>query len=736
MNIKNLSKLYLLILVFLGGVSLYLGYSLVNKSNPVQAASSAGIWFKDASGNALPWADSTKTCRTNSSGCGQAEFSNYQTQAPNNMYYCEGLVWNAAQGLYYGTANADSTSRYNSVCNGGADICAGRTGFQGASTTNGTSCGNPYWCPAPTNTPTVPPTNTPIPTNTPVPSNGSVSVRTSCGDGPANGRSFDLRIDIPNQVPNYSGSVVIGQSRSVSGLNIPAGGVLINPSATNIPSGLWVYSNDCSNGPNTQGRTFPDGGSCEIVFHGCGGGTTVTNTPTPRVTNTPTPTPRVPQGSAVCQSLTVTNPAEIKVGGTPIFQARTTGDSAQPYSYVVRLQNTNQTTGAYATQSSVVTCNGNGQCDAAFGPVPALHLGTGPSFRASVVLQSGQLDNVANCVYDFTLPTEERIPKVQIEKKLISETRPVGSDVSFNIVVTNIGNVDIRSFTLSDAYDARYLEFVSATYRGNNFPPYEHTPTPPQMDQNNRRTLRWNNLPTLTTTGGDKVFTLTVNFKSVGVTTNNDPNRNCGIVNTIEYRDTNNQQHIDTVDLRECEDFSSNPTDLKVIVTKDLFQTPTVVSLGGKVKFRATIKNNSDRPYSKIDFVDSYNPTYLHIDSVTVRKGDKFAVELGKSSIPDLQNLKDQNGNALGGLNPGEIYVLDLEFTASDPTTTEGCDEVISNIRDSYGQNGSGRSPKVCVQIKAPLPPDTGASMILNFFVPTIGIVGSVATRKYIKKVA
>jgi fimbrial isopeptide formation D2 family protein len=278
---------------------------------------------------------------------------------------------------------------YNSFSNRAASTSSSLAVACGVSCTpglqgNASVCNNPYWCPG--NTPTPTPgngiTTTPTPTRpgntaTPTPALGSVSVDTFCGDGPVGSRSFNMRIDIDGQTPTYSGTVAIGQTKSLSGISFANGGVKVNVAASNIPSGLTVKANTCSNG---SGGTFQNGGSCYIEFAGCRE-TTITSTPTP-----------TPSQGLFCESL-ASNQTTYKVGDTPTFTASTRGiNRTSGYSYKIRLENTNGGTNAYATER-VITCAANGACAGSLGPVPPLHMLTGTNFKAAVILNGVEQTN-------------------------------------------------------------------------------------------------------------------------------------------------------------------------------------------------------------------------------------------------------------------------------------------------------------------------------------------------------
>jgi uncharacterized repeat protein (TIGR01451 family) len=334
-------------------------------------------------------------------------------------------------------------------------------------------------------------------------------------------------------------------------------------------------------------------------------------------------------------------------------------------------------------------------------------------------------------------PPAQQNPNISIEKQLVSPNfQPVGSNIVFNIVVRNTGDVDIRNFTLSDSYDPDYLEFIGATYRNQIINPTSTS------NQDGRRLLTWTNMPPKSNIIADEdgvltrgeVFTLTVTFRILTATSQEllDENENCGLITTIEYRDNENQERIITYNppRRSCDGFDT-PTEnpLTVTVNKQVL-TPSVV-LPNQVRFVGTIRNNDAvrRTYTVINFTDEYDARYLRPNSVIARNpaGRTSTVtnipNTGVLRIANLQNLRDSAGTELGPLLFNQEYSLEIVFDTIAPINRT-CDTIFADV-ETGDQGGTSNRSTACAEIVAPTPPETGANLLVNLLLPLTTLVSA-----------
>jgi uncharacterized repeat protein (TIGR01451 family) len=364
-------------------------------------------------------------------------------------------------------------------------------------------------------------------------------------------------------------------------------------------------------------------------------------------------------------------------------------------------------------------------------------------------------------------PTPSRAPdsrpNINITKTLVSPNyQPVNNTITFNIDVQNTGNVDINNFTLSDEYDPNYLEFVSASYRGQRLDPDILIGIP---ISEGRRRLTWSNMPPKPNriNGEDgvllagpnnngEVFTLTLTFRILREVTPQlaRENDNCGVVTTISYRDNLGQQREDSLNPPRisCVEFNTETRrPLQVTVEKSAL-TPSVVS-PNEVRFRAVIRNTDpeNRTYTDIDFTDLYDARVLTPVRVEITNpaGRSATVNnLGNNgviSIPDIQNLCAGGTNArtpctgsepLGSLASRQSYTLEIVFRPISSGRT--CDTVYANIGDGRNEGGRSNEAQACAEITISEAPNTGADMTLNLIIPTLTLILSGAANMLLRR--
>lgn len=598
-----------------------------------------------------------------------------------------------------------------------------------------------------------PPTATPTPT--PPVNQGSISVNAYClntnNQRVAFTEDFNLRVAVLND-PNNPGSGISAQTMTRSRTNISFGNLQNNRDyGINVESltntALTIVDTDCTLlGGQSNGGAIRTGGSCSINLGRCGGNITTTPTPTPTTTPTPPPGSNQINVNAVCVDGTQEGNLNI-----PFTSSRGNGDGNTP---------------------ETITYQGTGNTDVTIGNIPQALRDRYPniSFRGSVInnqnFQNATQRTVAasqTVTYQYQGCTRpEKQPLVRIEKRLVSpnpqqlvtgQTR-----VIFDIVVTNISpdRTDITDFNLRDVYDPLYLQFVRSTHNGTEIKPRE---CPATGACTNPGTLNWEKLPENNgVLAYNETYVMRVEFIALQTTRgveNTRANDNCGVVTTIEYIDENNQDAQESVNLEHCApfDITDVPATVTVQVDKRAITQSVRHGSGNLAQFQATITNNTNAPYTRIDFVDTFTilpdtngdgigePTtsqYLEFSHIILKKYDRNGnlvkthepTNLGASgSIISIRNIELIEG--FGNLNPGEKITFDIFFRPKAPTPNRACDQVSAQVWNG-NNHGNGYSPVVCIEITSPLPPKTGASFTLNFIVPTLTLVASLATRKYL----
>jgi uncharacterized repeat protein (TIGR01451 family) len=739
MKQNRLLKLYIFLFVVLFAGGLYLAFNLIFGLNSVEAATTEGKFWRDK-----PWALDGNCRREGNSCSSRAEFKDFgSANVPvGQMLYCKGNV-GERDGLIYGNWIVQSMSECNysqsALCTN-----AGRHGF--ISDGAGAQCGNPYKCPEATPTPTVPAQG------------GTVRVNTVCVDGNPNGATVDLTTNVVRAsdgvgVARDNRRINIGDSATVNIFDRNQFPVRVNLDAQNITNGLRVSRNGC------DGTNLNNGGSCTLEFSGCRPSTT-TQTPTPSQTASPRcVNMRFADGSnnrsfTVGDTIDILmevenvnadggkivpfvyNPiraAKIPVTQSPAGYSPMTVDPANAnavaFNRIERTTNGNRSTLRFRVDSRQLyqTEQNTGQLMNNFffhGYSAAWPIANDGA--CEVYLNLAQITTTPTITVTPSRPPQAVTPGVTIQKTLTSNAQPVQGQVTFNIDVRNTGQVDLRNFVVVDDFDPSYLQFVSATYRGQSLPPVQGTGT------NGRTTLTWNDLPP----GNDVLrvgdtFQIMLTFKSLRDSrpTTTLENDNCAVVSQITYNDANGQQIVTTINnQRSCAEFTTT-TQLTVAVNKSSL-TPSV-SVGQEARFSASITNNTqDKTYNEIDFIDTYDSRYLNPVRVRVT-GPNGAV---RTYCPAQRTGCDAVFNTVnpirindihtvdGALAPGKAYSFEIAFTAVAPVART-CDMVSTDVIDNGGNPTSGRSPEICVEIVAPPPPNTGANMVLNLFLPMAVLV-------------
>lgn len=634
-----------------------------------------------------------KSSATN--GCVPAEFKTSalgKLQNPYEMLYCRNLTGQRdSKGWYYGVAEAVG-SQDNPFGSCGYDNLCQINGSGLHSGGEGTSCGNPYRCPEATSTPTPTPTPTPSTTNTPTPT-GSTGTPT------------------PTPTPTPIPPVCVNSYFEVNGQQVK------QLTASNFDQTVVV---------RTQIRNA-DGSAGYLNIYNRDN---VNGVPQPAIIPV-RDADRNAQGQPVNSGMVLFPNSQIRTFVTP---TKSVTNDITTYSWAVKV-------------------------DRLFGSAsnPVIDTATGQALKnVQMNALAGGTGNDSNCVIYLAQPTRtQQNPAISIVKERVSpDYQKVGSNIVFNITVRNTGDVDIRNFTLSDNFDPNYLQFNSAVYTKAG---QDYVINPSATDTVNGRTrLTWNNMPPKSNivpnedgvlTVGESM-TLTVNFKILKDTTQAQllQHQNCGVTSTIQYVDDQGQTQEVTLNPapQSCDEFNtSTETPLTATIDKTTL-TPSVV-LPNQVRFKGVLTNtdNEQRTYTKIDFADEYDTTYLKPNRVVVTNpaGRSATVTniLNTGTIRVLiyeqgnnASLKDINGNELGALPYNQSYTIELVFD-SIASVDKTCDTIFADVANG-NNGGTSNRDTACAEITPPPPPNTGADAVLNLLVPGIGMVATGAANFIIRR--
>jgi uncharacterized repeat protein (TIGR01451 family) len=739
MKRNRLLKIYIFLGAFLIIAGAYLAITLVSKTNNVKAADTyAGKTNRNGQ---------DANCRTRGISCSdRAEFLGFNEGSlggDNRMLYCRTLNTMDADGWRYGRWEADDVAKCY------PNICAQNPGYHSDGVN--ADCRNPYKCPP-----------------APAPETKQIRVEAYCDGNIQLGITYEVARDgyyHSDSTNSSAPNTRVDQNYNV--INRDDNGSL-NDERSKYPNIHYVGYSGTSSGNGKTATVSGNGSTVRFNYEGCGPTSTPRNTPT----NSPTPTPSTPTPTPIarkCLGLTFADgskvktvnlndtldivartenpsavwgkvvpfnldnngvPAKLPIVASPAGYSRMEVDAPDGNPNAVRFQLTGGVnSGNIGTYTFKVKASQLFQVDQNTGQVMknakfhsyAGHYPLANDENCEVVLHLAAITITPTLTPTPTRPTQEVTPKVSIVKTLTSNAQPVQGQVTFNIDVKNIGDVDLRNFVVADDYDPAYLQFISASHNGQNLPPVQGT------GQNGRLTLTWNDLPSgngILKVG--ETYQIKLTFKSLKDSrpTETLENDNCGIVSQITFTDSNGQTIIRTItDQRSCAEFTTT-TELTVLVSKETL-TPSV-SVGQEVKFKAVITNNTtDKTYSKVDFIDLYNTTYLKPVRVKVT-GPNGAV---KTYCPLLIGGCDATFNTVnpirindvqsvsGALAPGKAYQFEIVFMAQAPVKST-CDTVKTDVVDNGGNPTSGTSPERCAEITAPPPPKTGANFIVSFIIP------------------
>jgi fimbrial isopeptide formation D2 family protein/uncharacterized repeat protein (TIGR01451 family) len=249
-------------------------------------------------------------------------------------------------------------------------------------------------------------------------------------------------------------------------------------------------------------------------------------------------------------------------------------------------------------------------------------------------------------------------PAILIEKILSSTPNPttIGSNVSFDLTITNNGDTVIDILPLEDTYNLGFLTYQNSSIASD--------------DNNNDGTINWTDL---TITEGNlnpgSSMSLTLNF--IAISTGN----------TINTAAVNSSLDIYGDYPSPTSDFDdtlivTNP-DLSLDKTLASGQDP-FVALGNTVTYDIVITNTGDTIIEFLPLEDTYPNNYLSFQSATISPND--------SNNDGTLNWDDLT-NSLGDLSPGNSTSLSLTFEVIAPHDNIENTATIENALDEHGNS-------------------------------------------------
>jgi len=319
--------------------------------------------------------------------------------------------------------------------------------------------------------------------------------------------------------------------------------------------------------------------------------------------------------------ITVTNDGEVNLVTVPLVD---TYDAAD-------LQFVSATAGGTSPSAGTVQW-------ANIGPITPGNSASAEVTFTALAAEPGDLNEVATTpsTPSGPLPEQEADEPYEIVSPsyTITKTRTtaqqveVGETVSFDIVITNDGNVPLTSVPLADTWDATYLSFVSAS---------------PAEDTNTANSLTWNDLGQL---AAGASHTVTVNYEA--------------LVSTVVPR-TNTASTIPTTSVGPLPEMSDSDVFESVTPGFEIVKTrvsPTALpgSPGDNFVFQITVENTGEVDFVTVPLVDTHDPALLTFASATPGPSSSSA----SGGTVNWVNL--------GPLPVGAIHTVDVTFVAAGST--------------------------------------------------------------------
>ena len=242
-----------------------------------------------------------------------------------------------------------------------------------------------------------------------------------------------------------------------------------------------------------------------------------------------------------------------------------------------------------------------------------------------------------------------------------------GQPVSFDILVTNTGNTDISTSTLTDTYDPIYL-----TYNAGGTSPLPNTTTP-------LGTLIWNNIgpiPYNTSKTVTVAFTAAASTQDTGV---------AGVERTINDGAISNVVDQNGITAPDDDDTDNVAiTDPGVTITKTLI-TPVdgSTTIGGAIQYKIAVSNTGDTNLVTVPVTDTFENTYLTFANSSP----------SPSSNTPAGALTTLAWNNVGPIAVGNTVNITVNFTAAASTQGQPSDQTINHAATNGVVDENGDSP-------------------------------------------
>ncbi len=265
---------------------------------------------------------------------------------------------------------------------------------------------------------------------------------------------------------------------------------------------------------------------------------------------------------------------------------------------------------------------------------------TGGTASTNTATTSGVEDENGETLGDQTDTAYVKVtqPCVAITKTLTSDsTAPVGSDVVYNITVSNCGDTVLTTVPVNDTFPTDYLDYASATI------------TPDSVNES-AGTLSWNDITGSNNLGVGDSISFEVHFTAVASSNPDTLTNTAGVSGATDV----NGDHPDDVNDDDSTLITTNP---QVQVTKERLSASPVL-VGDTVQFRIVVANTGDTAITLLPLSDTFDAAKLQFVSATPSPDTTGS---GSLSWDDLTGA--------GSLAPGDSVTVTLTFEALASTT-------------------------------------------------------------------
>jgi uncharacterized repeat protein (TIGR01451 family) len=277
-------------------------------------------------------------------------------------------------------------------------------------------------------------------------------------------------------------------------------------------------------------------------------------------------------------------------------------------------------------------------------------------------------------------------PEISITKSLTAGfTSPfeVGDDVSFSMVITNTGNVNLTNIIFQDEYDTDYLSYQNGTGTYSIFRASQPTLTLTNLNlgaDDGELIISFGNSVTLAP--NDRIE-ITIPFEAVAHTQDlpNDQTRNVATVIQGSLQDHDDEY----VEIEE-----GTTTQPSISITKSLANGQAgIVEEGDTVNFFMTIRNDGNTNLSNIVFTDTYDTDFLsytnNTGSYTIFRASQANVTVNNLPLGADDGTLTIDFGAGVTLAPNDRIEITIPFTAEAHTQDETNDQTINEATVTSG---------------------------------------------------